>query len=94
MAKIIDGKVISAAVKESVAKEVELLKSQGYLPGLAVIIVGEDPASKVYVANKEKACELIGMKSVKYALPENTTNEELLALIDKLNHDETINGIL
>ena len=94
MAKIIDGKVISAAVKESVAKEVELLKSQGYLPSLAVIIVGEDPASKVYVANKEKACELIGMKSVKYALPENTTNEELLALIDKLNHDETINGIL
>ena len=94
MAKIIDGKVISAAVKESVAKEVELLKNKGYLPGLAVIIVGEDPASKVYVANKEKACELIGMKSVKYALPENTTNEELLALIDKLNHDETINGIL
>lgn len=94
MAKIIDGKVISAAVKESVAKEVELLKSQGYLPGLAVIIVGEDPASKVYVSNKEKACEQIGMKSVKYALPENTTNEELLALIDKLNHDETINGIL
>lgn len=94
MAKIIDGKVISAAVKESVAKEVELLKSQGCLPGLAVIIVGEDPASKVYVSNKEKACEQIGMKSVKYALPENTTNEELLALIDKLNHDETINGIL
>lgn len=94
MAKIIDGKVISAAVKDSVAKEVELLKSKGYIPGLAVIIVGEDPASKVYVANKEKACEQIGMKSVKYALPENTTNEELLDLIDKLNKDDTINGIL
>lgn len=94
MAKIIDGKVISAAVKDSVAKEVELLKSKGYIPGLAVIIVGEDPASKVYVANKEKACEQIGMKSVKYALPENTTNDELLDLIDKLNKDDTINGIL
>lgn len=94
MAKIIDGKVISAAVKDSVAKEVEQLKSKGYMPGLAVIIVGEDPASKVYVANKEKACEQIGMKSVKYALPENTTNEELLDLIDKLNKDDTINGIL
>lgn len=94
MAKIIDGKVISAAVKESVAKEVEILKTKGVVPGLAVIIVGEDPASKVYVANKEKACEQLGMKSLKYALPEATTNEELLALIEKLNKDNTINGIL
>lgn len=94
MAQIIDGKVISAAVKESVAKEVEILKTKGVVPGLAVIIVGEDPASKVYVANKEKACEQLGMKSLKYALPEATTNEELLALIEKLNKDNTINGIL
>lgn len=94
MAKLIDGKVISAAVKQSVADEVSVLKEQGIVPGLAVIIVGEDPASKVYVANKEKACEQIGMKSLKYALPESTTNEELLALIDKLNHDDTVSGIL
>ncbi len=94
MAKLIDGKIISAAVKDSVAKEVEKLKAKGILPGLAVIIVGEDPASKVYVANKEKACEQIGMKSLKFALPEKTTNEELLALIDKLNKDSSVNGIL
>lgn len=94
MAKLIDGKVISAAVKQSVADEVSVLKEQGIVPGLAVIIVGEDPASKVYVANKEKACEQIGMKSLKYALPESTTNEALLALIDKLNHDDTVSGIL
>ena len=94
MAKLIDGKVISFAVKAQVAKETEELKKQGVTPGLAVIIVGEDPASKVYVANKEKACEQLGMFSQKYALPENTTQEELLALIDKLNNDAKINGIL
>ncbi len=94
MAKIIDGKIISAAVKQSVADEVAALKKKGIVPGLAVIIVGEDPASKVYVANKEKACEQIGMKSLKYALPKETTNEELLALIDKLNCDNSVSGIL
>ncbi len=94
MAKLIDGKVISAAVKDSVAKEVEKLKDEGIQPGLAVIIVGEDPASKVYVANKEKACEQIGMKSLKFALPEETSNEELLTLIDKLNKDNSVSGIL
>ena len=94
MAKLIDGKVISAAVKDEVAKETAALKEKGIIPGLAVIIVGEDPASKVYVANKEKACAQLGMASVKYALPENTTQEELLELINKLNNDSAINGIL
>ena len=94
MAKLIDGKVISAAVKAEVADEVAKLKNQGITPGLAVIIVGEDPASKVYVANKEKACESIGMASFKYALPENTTETELLELINKLNNDAKVNGIL
>ena len=94
MAKLIDGKVISAAVKAEVAKETEELKKQGVTPGLAVIIVGEDPASKVYVANKEKACEQLGMASFKYALPENTTENELLQLINKLNNDSSVNGIL
>ena len=94
MAKIIDGKVISAAVKERIAGEVAKLKEASGVPGLAVIIVGEDPASKVYVANKKKACEQIGMLSEEYALPENTTNEELLALINELNNKKEINGIL
>lgn len=94
MAKLIDGKIISAAVKNEVATEVAALKEKGVTPGLAVIIVGEDPASKVYVANKEKACEQLGMASFKYALPENTTENELLELINKLNNDSSVNGIL
>ena len=94
MAKLIDGKVISAAVKQRVADEVAELKTKGAEPCLAVIIVGEDPASKVYVANKEKACAATGMKSLKFALPAETTNEELLALIEKLNNDKSVNGIL
>ncbi len=94
MSKIIDGKVISFAVKERVKSEVTVLKEQGINVGLAVIIVGEDPASKVYVANKKKACEALGIISEEYALPESTTNEELLALINELNHKKSINGIL
>lgn len=94
MAKLIDGKVISAAVKQEVAEEVKELKAKGIQPSLAVIIVGEDPASKVYVANKEKACEQLGMRSLKFALPAETSNEELLSLIDRLNADSTVNGIL
>lgn len=94
MAKIIDGKVISAAVKNAVAVETQELKAKGVVPGLAVIIVGEDPASKVYVANKEKACAALGIYSKKYALPEATTQEELLELITRLNNDASINGIL
>lgn len=94
MAKIIDGKVISASVKERVKTEVSALKEKGITVGLAVIIVGEDPASKVYVSNKKKACENLGIISEEYALPESTTNEELLALIEELNNKPSINGIL
>ena len=94
MCKLIDGKVISAAVKERVRGEVSALKEKGITTGLAVIIVGEDPASKVYVANKKKACEVLGIISEEYALPESTTEEELLSLIDTLNKKESINGIL
>ena len=92
--KLIDGKIISVSVKERVKDEVAILKEQGITTGLAVIIVGEDPASKVYVANKKKACEALGIISEEYALPENTTQQELLALIDELNNKKSINGIL
>lgn len=94
MYKLIDGKVISAAVKERVKNEVAALKEKGITTGLAVIIVGEDPASKVYVNNKKKACEALGIISEEYALAENTSQEELLSLIDTLNKKESINGIL
>ncbi len=94
MAEIISGKVISAAVKERIAKEVEALKQEGTTPGLAVIIVGNDPASQVYVGSKERTCIELGMYSEKYELPETTTNEELLSLIDRLNKDDKIHGIL
>lgn len=75
-------------------KEVEVLKEKGINPGLAVIIVGADPASRVYVNNKKRACEELGIYSEEYALPEETTKEELLALIESLNNNEKINGIL
>lgn len=94
MSKIIDGKIISASVKERVKTGVEELNKKGISVGLAVIIVGEDPASKVYVANKKKACEALGIISEEYALPENTTQEELLNLIMQLNNKKSINGIL
>lgn len=89
-----DGKMVSAKVRGSILEEVNGLKEKGVRPGLAVIIVGEDPASKVYVRNKERACEECGFYSEKYALPEETTQEELLGLIDELNHNPHINGIL
>ena len=94
MAKIINGKEISAKVRGDIAKEVELLKSRGITPGLAVVIVGEDPASKVYVRNKHRACEDTGIYSEVHELPENTSEDELLALVDKLNADKNIHGIL
>ena len=94
MSRLIDGKVISAAVKERVKNEVAQLNEKGITVGLAVIIVGEDPASKIYVANKKKACEALGIVSEGYALPESTTEEELLRLIDTLNAKKSINGIL
>ncbi|MCQ2441028.1 MAG: bifunctional methylenetetrahydrofolate dehydrogenase/methenyltetrahydrofolate cyclohydrolase FolD [Clostridia bacterium] len=94
MSKIIDGKAVSSAVKESIKNEVSALKEKGVSVGLAVILVGEDPASKIYVANKKKACEQLGIISQEYILPENTTEKELLKLIDTLNSEKTINGIL
>ncbi len=94
MYKEINGKIISASVKERVKAEVTALKEKDISVGLAVIIVGEDPASKVYVSNKKKACEALGIVSEEYALPENTTQEQLLALINELNYKKSINGIL
>ncbi|MBQ8981251.1 MAG: bifunctional methylenetetrahydrofolate dehydrogenase/methenyltetrahydrofolate cyclohydrolase FolD [Eubacterium sp.] len=92
--QIIDGKAVSKAVKESVKAECEQLKAKGVTPGLAVILVGDDSASQVYVRNKEKACEECGFYSEKYAIPADTTQKELNALVDKLNKDPKINGIL
>ncbi len=94
MAKIIDGKKISAEIKEELKNEVAQLKEQGIEGTLAVIQVGNDPASSVYVNNKKKACAYIGINSESFELPEETTQEELLALIAKLNADDSVNGIL
>lgn len=90
----IDGKEVSASVRETITAEVAQLKDKGVTPGLAVIIVGNDPASRVYVNNKKKGCEQTGMNSFEYALPEETTTEELIALIETLNKDEKVDGIL
>ena len=94
MSNIIDGKLVSAAVKDRVANEVKELNAKGVNVCLAVILVGSDPASQIYVANKKKACEQLGIISKEYLLPETTTQEELLALVQKLNQDPTVNGIL
>jgi len=95
MAKIIDGKAISAAIRAEIAAEVaDMKKEKGIVPGLAVIIVGEDPASQVYVRNKKKDCDETGINSIVHALPENTTEEELLDLVYKLNNDDSVHGII
>ena len=95
MAKIIDGKAISAQIRQELAEETkQFAEETGILPGLAVVIVGEDPASQVYVRNKRRACEEIGFYSEAYELPESTTQEELETLVDKLNGDPKIHGIL
>lgn len=94
MTKIIDGKAISKEIKDEVKEAVSGLKEQGITVSLAVIQVGNDPASGVYVGNKKKACEYCGIESVSYELAEETTQDELLTLIEKLNKDEKINGIL
>lgn len=94
VAQIIDGKAVSKQVRERVALETRELKKRNITPGLAVIIVGDDPASQVYVKNKEKACEEVGFYSEKFALPQNTTQEELNALVEELNARPEINGIL
>ena len=95
MAKIIDGKAISAQIRSEIKAETEgFANKYGKRPGLAVIIVGSDPASQVYVRNKRRACEEVGFYSEAYELPAETTQEELEALVDKLNADENIHGIL
>lgn len=94
MYQLIDGKKISQEIKDELKEKVAVLKEKGISITLAVIQVGNDPASSVYVGNKKKACAYIGVESLAYELPEETTEEELLALIDKLNADDQVNGIL
>jgi len=91
---IIDGKAIAAAIREEIAQDVEALKTKCVTPGLAVVLVGEDPASRVYVTMKEKACTQAGIFSDEHKLPAETSESELLALIDRLNQDQRIDGIL
>ena len=94
-AKIIDGRAVSAHVRETIKKETaEFAEKTGVTPGLAVILVGENPASQVYVRNKHRACGEVGFLSEVFTLPAETTEDELLALLDRLNHDEKIHGIL
>lgn len=94
MSIIIDGKEVAKEKRKQIKSRVEALKSQGKTVGLAVIIVGENPASKVYVNNKKKGCSEVGIESFEYALPENTTEQELKELVEKLNNDDRVNGIL
>ncbi len=94
MARIIDGKKIAADMREKIAADVSKLQTEGVTPGLAVVLVGEDPASRVYVSMKEKACAATGIFSAEHKLPVETSEQELLALIDKLNNDSMIDGIL
>jgi methylenetetrahydrofolate dehydrogenase (NADP+)/methenyltetrahydrofolate cyclohydrolase len=94
MLKLISGSELAKKRREEIKEEVIKLKEKGITPGLAVILVGEDPASQVYVRNKENACKEVGFYSEVYRLPEETTQEELLALIDKLNNDDKIHGLL
>ncbi|MBE6807688.1 MAG: bifunctional methylenetetrahydrofolate dehydrogenase/methenyltetrahydrofolate cyclohydrolase FolD [Ruminococcaceae bacterium] len=94
MAKLIDGKAISAALRSEIAAEVTELKKKGITPGLAVILVGEDPASQTYVRNKQKACEEVGFHGEQINLPATTTQEELLAVVRELNARTDIHGIL
>ena len=91
---VIDGKIVSQKVKEEVKEEIKFLKDQKRQVTLAVIIVGNDPASRIYVNNKKKACEYVGINSEEYALPENVKQEEVIELIDRLNKKQTVNGIL
>ncbi len=93
-AKILDGKAVSTRIKDELKVECAALKEKGINPCLAVIIAGDDPASRVYVNNKKAACEYIGIKSLEYALPADVTQDELMELIDTLNADETVDGIL
>lgn len=93
-AKILDGKSISEEIKNAIKSEVGRLKVKGVTPGLAVVLVGDNPASKVYVKNKQKACENVGIYSEEHKLPESTSQEELLSIVDRLDKDSKIHGIL
>ncbi len=93
-AKIIDGKLISSQIKDELKLEVDELKEKGIVPGLAVVIVGEDPASQVYVGQKEKSCAALGIYSEKHALSAETTQDELIGLVGELNKNDKIHGIL
>lgn len=94
MAEIIDGKKISQEIKDELKEKVAAMHAQGQEVTLAVVLVGQDPASCVYVRNKKRACEYIGIRSLSYELAEDNSEEEVLALIDKLNGDKDVNGIL
>ena len=94
MATVISGKEVSQKVKGEVREKALALKEKGIEVGLAVVIVGDNPASRVYVNSKQKACEEVGFNSYEYALPEETTQQELLDLVEELNNDEKVNGIL
>jgi methylenetetrahydrofolate dehydrogenase (NADP+)/methenyltetrahydrofolate cyclohydrolase len=94
MTEIIDGKGLAKKIRENLKKDVDELRKEGIIPKFAVILVGEDPASKIYVRNKNKACVEIGIEYEEHVLKQDTTMEELLRLIDKLNKDKSINGIL
>jgi len=93
-AKILNGKEVSERIKTELKDKVAEMKKNGIFPGLAVVLVGNDPASRVYVNSKKKACEFIGIESFEYALPEETTEEQLLELVAKLNGDKRVDGIL
>jgi methylenetetrahydrofolate dehydrogenase (NADP+)/methenyltetrahydrofolate cyclohydrolase len=94
MATLINGKLLSEQLLVQQIKEAQVLKDSGINPGLAVVLVGEDPASAIYVRNKEKACKTIGIESKSFRLPENTTQQELVDLINRLNKDTSVHGIL
>jgi len=94
MSIIIDGKAISKRIRESIKRKVDECKMNGLIPNLSVVLVGEDPASKVYARNKQKACKEVGIKSTVVKLEENTSEQELLEIIYRLNQDNTIHGIL
>ena len=94
MGTVIDGRAVAAKVRSGIKEEVSEFVKSGITPGLAVVIVGNNQASRAYVNNKEKACEEVGIRSEEYALPEETTEEELLELVKKLNEKEDVDGIL
>src|SRR5438552_6637692 len=94
MAKLIDGRAIAEKVYVDLRREIAKLKSQGVTPGLAVVLVGDNPASRAYVRSKDKMCRELGLHSVKLELPASTTQKQLLRRVEELNHDSSIHGIL